>query len=213
MDHDGAVRAATSLQPYLTGCAPAVARFGLRLEFDDPTELVAKANRTAAILLPATNSPETDLLRSLRAERFLLPVAGVVSDRTGHQTYLALRAGATAVINLLLPVQHRVEALQSVLEQARRASPTAGGPALGPALRAVATPIRDGLRDPRETEVLIDLLCGPHTVSLIARRFFCSERSMYRRIRRLYDEAGVTGRAELRAAVALHGYPAQAKRA
>lgn len=209
MDHDGGVRAATSLRSYLTGCAPAVARFGLRLEFDDPAELAAKADRTAAILLPATNPPETDLLRSLRTERFLLPVAGVVSDRTGHQTYLALRAGATAVINLLLPVQHQVEALQSVLEQARWASPTVGSPAL----RAVATPIRDGLPDPRETEVLIDLLCGPHTVSLIARRFFCSERSMYRRIRRLYDEAGVTGRAELRAAVALSGYPALAERA
>ncbi|MFB7912969.1 hypothetical protein [Streptomyces sp. NPDC056061] len=45
---------------------------------------------------------------------------------------------------------------------------------------------------------LFRLLRTPITVAEIARRhYYCSERSMYRRIRRLYDDLGVTGRAEL----------------
>ena len=45
---------------------------------------------------------------------------------------------------------------------------------------------------------LLRLLCTPITVAEIARRhYYCSERSMYRRIRRLYDDLGVGGRAEL----------------
>ncbi|MFI9050786.1 hypothetical protein [Streptomyces sp. NPDC053427] len=44
---------------------------------------------------------------------------------------------------------------------------------------------------------LLQVLCTSATVSEIARRHYCSERSMYRRIRRLYDDLGVTGRAEL----------------
>ncbi|MEU9115103.1 hypothetical protein AB0D04_25775 [Streptomyces sp. NPDC048483] len=44
---------------------------------------------------------------------------------------------------------------------------------------------------------LLHSLCTSATVSEIARRHYCSERSMYRRIRRLYDDLGVTGRAEL----------------
>ncbi|MFF9345845.1 hypothetical protein [Streptomyces sp. NPDC014734] len=45
---------------------------------------------------------------------------------------------------------------------------------------------------------LLRLLCTPITVAEIARRhYYCSERSMYRRIRRLYDDLGVAGRAEL----------------
>ncbi len=44
---------------------------------------------------------------------------------------------------------------------------------------------------------LIRLLCTPMTVLEIARRSYCSERSMYRRIRRLYDTVGVRNRFEL----------------
>ncbi|SCK48548.1 helix-turn-helix transcriptional regulator [Streptomyces sp. WMMB 322] len=44
---------------------------------------------------------------------------------------------------------------------------------------------------------LMRMLCSSMTVSEIARRYYCSERTMYRRIRRLYDEVGVRSRAEL----------------
>ncbi|MFI9625600.1 DNA-binding response regulator [Streptomyces sp. NPDC052042] len=45
---------------------------------------------------------------------------------------------------------------------------------------------------------LLRLLCTTITVAEIARRhYYCSERSMYRRIRRLYDDLGVGNRAEL----------------
>ncbi|MEU9759598.1 DNA-binding response regulator [Streptomyces sp. NPDC047985] len=53
---------------------------------------------------------------------------------------------------------------------------------------------------------LLRLLCTPITVAEIARRhYYCSERSMYRRIRRLYDDLGVGGRAELMSLAAVLG--------
>lgn len=44
---------------------------------------------------------------------------------------------------------------------------------------------------------LLRLLCSSMTVSEIARHHYCSERTMYRRIRKLYDDFGVRSRAEL----------------
>jgi hypothetical protein len=49
---------------------------------------------------------------------------------------------------------------------------------------------------------LLRMLCSPATVSEIAKRQYCSERSMYRRIRKLYNAFGVSGRSELHAKVA-----------
>jgi DNA-binding NarL/FixJ family response regulator len=211
VNHDGEVRAVASLRPYLDRCAQEIARCGFRLTFDRARDVAAAADRAAAVVLPATTPPETGMLRSVRAGNFLLPIVGVVCDGTGHQTYHALSAGATTVINLLLPAEHRMEALHAALGQRPRATPDpAGGPT---PLRAVGTAVggdAPGSPDHREVEVLVDLLCGPQTVSAIARLFFCSERSMYRRIRRLYDDIGVTGRAELRVAVALRD-PEQAR--
>jgi DNA-binding NarL/FixJ family response regulator len=45
---------------------------------------------------------------------------------------------------------------------------------------------------------LVQMLCGPSRTSDIARHFYCSERSMYRRIRALYQQLGVETRQELR---------------
>lgn len=58
---------------------------------------------------------------------------------------------------------------------------------------------------PAHDRELMELLCTSMTVSEIARRHYCSERSMYRRIRRLYDELGVAGRTELMALAAVLG--------
>ncbi|MGW2561997.1 helix-turn-helix transcriptional regulator [Streptomyces sp. NPDC001514] len=76
----------------------------------------------------------------------------------------------------------------------------------GPVLR------EGGRRDPAALPALSDydtelmrLLCTSITVSEIARRHYCSERSMYRRVRKLYDLLGVTGRAELTALVSASG--------
>ncbi|MEE1737291.1 hypothetical protein [Streptomyces sp. BE147] len=44
---------------------------------------------------------------------------------------------------------------------------------------------------------LLRLLRTPMTVSEIARTYYCSERSMYRRIRKLYDDLGIRSRTEL----------------
>lgn len=44
---------------------------------------------------------------------------------------------------------------------------------------------------------LMRMLCSSMTVCEIARRYYCSERTMYRRIRKLYDDVGVSSRAEL----------------
>ncbi|WP_214369601.1 hypothetical protein [Pseudonocardia sp. H11422] len=92
-----------------------MARLGRRLEFAAPSELLASDDRAAVVLVPATNPTETDFLRAFRADRFMLPITGVVCDITGHQTYLAIRSGATAVVNLLVPAQQRMKALHAVL--------------------------------------------------------------------------------------------------
>ncbi|MFF4605283.1 helix-turn-helix transcriptional regulator [Streptomyces sp. NPDC001339] len=52
---------------------------------------------------------------------------------------------------------------------------------------------------------LVRLLCTSITVSEIARRYYCSERSMYRRIRKLYDKLGIAGRTELTSLAATLG--------
>lgn len=75
-------------------------------------------------------------------------------------------------------------------------------------------PLVSGSAVPDCDRELLHSLCTSATVSEIARRHYCSERSMYRRIRRLYDDLGVGGRSELLSLAAgwglVHPVPARA---
>ncbi|MFJ9418990.1 hypothetical protein ACIRPT_33250 [Streptomyces sp. NPDC101227] len=75
-------------------------------------------------------------------------------------------------------------------------------------------PLAPGSGVPDCDRELLHSLCTSATVSEIARRHYCSERSMYRRIRRLYDDLGVAGRSELLSLAAgwglVHPVPARA---
>jgi DNA-binding CsgD family transcriptional regulator len=90
-----------------------------------------------------------------------------------------------------------------------------GGPADGdrhaePTLRGSPVPAAPPPPD-YDTE-LVRLLCTSMTVTEIARHHYCSERSMYRRIRKLYDALGVGSRAELMSAAARLGLQRQRQR-
>ncbi|MGH3871147.1 MAG: helix-turn-helix transcriptional regulator [Pseudonocardiaceae bacterium] len=174
----------------------------VRIEFIDPLELSVSADRIEFVLLPATDQMQIELLRSLRRKCCMTCIVAVVNDMTGHQTYQAMSSGATCVFNLAILVDKQLDLLHTVL----RAH-----------VGAAARPVRLASTEPRipqqpaslaqcldeENRLLIDLLCGPHTISSIAKRFYCSERSMYRRVRRVYESFGVSSRNELRSAVAV----------
>lgn len=110
------------------------------------------------------------------------PVVALVCDYDGLRTYQAIRAGADSVLNLAIPAGAQARVLFAANDE-----PAAFG---------------DHRSIPELVTPLMRLLCGDETIGAIARRSFCSERTMYRRIRALYDRLGVANRCELRDMVA-----------
>lgn len=175
---------------------------GAKIEFIDPLELSVLADPVELILIPAANQMQVELLRSLRREWCMTCIVAVVNDVNGYQTYQAMSSGATCVFNLAIPVDKQIDVLHAVFrahagttERPVRLVPT--GPSI-PQDPVSLTRCTD-----EEIRLLISLLCGSHTISSIAKRFYCSERSMYRRVRRIYEFFGVSSRNELRSAVAV----------
>lgn len=210
---------------------------GYVVEFIDPHCLAELDDNGSPVLLPATTEAQAETVRSLR-EDFgccISPVVAVVNDCSGHQTYTAIKYGASSVLNLAISVEAQVNALQAVLT----APPVPGETAVQhvrvrslpdrPAHQVAAprdlTPPREIAQrgpEPRAANVLVghegcqltedeadtlaNLLCTDEKVCAIARRFFCSERTMYRKIRMLYDRLQVSGRSELRALRAVRAH-------
>lgn len=181
---------------------PPFRELGASIEFVDPHELMALTDPAEPILVPATNQMQVELLRSLQQECYLTCIVAVVNDVNGQQTYQAMSAGATCVLNLAIPMDKQIDTLCAVLR--------AHTGATGRPFRLVATgpTVPESSVGPtrctdEQSKLLIDMLCGSHTVSSIAKRFYCSERSMYRRVRRIYDVFGVSNRSELRSAIAV----------
>lgn len=170
-----------------------------QIEFVDPLELRTLTNSTQPILVPATNQMQLELLRSLQREYCLTCIIAVVNDVHGHQTYQAMSAGATCVFNLAIPAAKQIDTLHAVL--------TTYTGAAEPPLRLAPT-MPESSADQlecldEEDRLLISLLCSSRPISSIAKRFYCSERSMYRRMRQIYDFFGVSSRNELRSAIAV----------
>ncbi|MFF0739654.1 DNA-binding response regulator [Streptomyces sp. NPDC004111] len=183
-------------------------RFGI--DFATEAELTTTADPLdLPILVPVVSEFQAERIRAVRARHPLSLITAVTDDVTGHRTYGAIKSGANAVLNLAIPGERQIEMLvaqfhahlepRPVLSQVPSQTPRTG-PAHGRGRPPQPQAGQPG--QPLDTE-LMRLLCTPMTVAEIARRHYCSERSMYRRIRQLYDEVGVRGRTELMAKVAL----------
>ncbi|MEV8395960.1 MULTISPECIES: hypothetical protein [unclassified Streptomyces] len=189
----------------------------------DEEELNASGGLSLPVLLPVNSEFQAEELRTLRVRHPLSLLIAVTNDLSGHHTYYAIRSGANFVFNVAISGESQIGMVQAQLRAhaITHAIAHADVPATVPAdakpatvrvteqrvTRPVALPglhaagastVPDLHRADRE---LVRQLRTSMTVSEIARRHYCSERSMYRRIRRLYDELGVRGRAELMSVV------------
>ncbi|MGW0246726.1 helix-turn-helix transcriptional regulator [Nocardia goodfellowii] len=191
-----------------------------QIEFADYDELVSRGDVSGApIMLPVNAEYQAESLRSIRARHAVGLIVAVTNDVTGHSTYFAIRSGANFVINVAIPGERQAEMICSQMrESTRHASksprPTVRGssttkphielghpPKLGEA-PSPEGPTSLGADSSRkmlsESDVrLLGLLRSSMTVAEIARLNYVSERSMYRRIRSLYDMVGVASRTQL----------------
>lgn len=163
-----------------------------------PAQLIAEARAEIPVIVPAVDEVQAQFVMQLRERMCLMPILAIVDDLSGHQTYRAMMSGATSVLNLELPDCKQNSVLRALFESCQQATIAA------PRLHRVTEPPSDRAEEPKPPEnldLLVKLLCSPTTIAAISRRFYCSERSMYRRVRRLYDHFGVSSRAELRTLV------------
>ncbi|MGW1145061.1 helix-turn-helix transcriptional regulator [Streptomyces sp. NPDC002454] len=190
------------------------------VEFVDPDDLTAFGGTLdLPALIPVSSEFQAEELRALRVRYPLSLLIGVTRCVLGQRTYLAIRSGANSVLNLAIPGRDQIDVLCAQL----RAHTTATACHAAARLRGVpgapdgggtdedrwareGHPLREEEAPPRGVAYstlaegdrkLLRLLCTSMTVNEIARRHYCSERSMYRRIRKLYDGLGVCGRTEL----------------
>ncbi|QXJ22487.1 hypothetical protein AGRA3207_003491 [Actinomadura graeca] len=157
---------------------------GVRCAFTGDVPSAVRRDRPPLVVLPVFTEVNARRLHELTDEHPGVAVLGVVRDLTGHQTHRAIHHGATWVLNMLLPTQCYKDVLLTLAGTYLTRGPT-------------SAPTSED-----EDEELIRLLCGTATVAEISKHFYCSERSMYRRLRSLYSRLGVRGRNQLRAHVA-----------
>lgn len=168
---------------------------GIRLEFVEPAVLAVLPPDGTPVLVPAASEPDVAVVRSLRRGHCLRPIIAVVNDLDGHQTFRAIDNGASGVLNIRLPADKQIGAVFAACDGAVRPASR---------LQLAEPPVAPGepgeaeTLDPEEAGRLMRMLCGTSSISSIAQQFYCSERSMYRRLRRLYEQLGVSGRSELR---------------
>lgn len=170
--------------------------------FSEDAYLDAERNDPRLAVLPVLTEAQAQRLATLMERCPGTSVLGVVMDVTGHHTHRAIQHGASWVLNTLLPPECCLNLLRMVIQAVvpQPVPETAELPVQPPApLGTPAEAERDlpRLLDEQEEELLA-LLCGPASIAEIAKRFYCSERSMYRQLRRLYRRYGVTGRRHLR---------------
>ncbi|MBK0870759.1 MAG: response regulator transcription factor [Saccharopolyspora sp.] len=180
--------------------------FGFAVEFFEASGVEALADNGNPVFLPATSEDQAACISNLRdCGHWLSPVVAVVHDYNGHQTYSAIKHGASSVLNLAIPVGAQLEAVRATAINAgnsRADADTRVSNALMAPYERAAGFAGEPTMDDEELDRLKNMLCSEETVSAIARRFFCSERTLYRRIRMLYDKLQVSSRAELRSLLA-----------
>jgi DNA-binding NarL/FixJ family response regulator len=174
-------------------------------------DLAAGRHPVAVIL--ALHEQQLELLASIVRDQPLTAVVAVVSDLTGHRTQMAMNAGASWVLNTAARREDSLDALRPLLRlhlsssSDPRPDPREFGGTSTPQpdqttdlvrpedRRRGAVPARGGARVDLD---LVQLLCEQHRIRDIAPLFYCSERSLYRRIRVVYEQFGVASRQELR---------------
>ncbi|MGY1941896.1 helix-turn-helix transcriptional regulator [Nocardia asiatica] len=187
----------------------------------------ADAIRNYPVLLPVNTEHQADQLQSVRAQHPMALLIAITNDVTGHPTYYAIRSGATFVVNLAIPNEYQSALVQSQLYSHTRDAVThetsaqSKGTATGADAHKVvnlhtciaSTQQKSTANGETEdfahiigTETsalgrseleLISMLRTPMTIAEIARQNYMSERSMYRRIRKIYQILGIAGRVEL----------------
>ncbi|MFE0578622.1 hypothetical protein [Streptomyces sp. NPDC058874] len=163
----------------------------------------------AFVALPVFTPQHANVVAQVAASNPVSGIVGVVADASGMQTHLAIQSGANWVLNLLVHPSESLRVLQGLLLQhaaalrhnrgALAGAEGADHDPLRTAVPAHADPVPREDLVPDGDEELMKMLCDWVPVGEMARRYYCSERSMYRRIRRLYDALGVSTRKELRA--------------
>ncbi|MFJ4825650.1 DNA-binding response regulator [Streptomyces bacillaris] len=197
-----------------------------RIDFVEGEELAAVGGTLdLPVLLPVHSEYQTEELRALRNLQPLALLIAVTNDVSGHPTYYAIRSGANFVFNLAIEGRRQVGLVEARL-RAHADARSAGATGLRTVPRRTTAPpahpalVPDPHPSPRPTaELAPELapedrqlarqLCTPMTVSEIARCHYCSERSMYRRIRRLYNSLGVGNRSELKMLVSAEPAPTE----
>ncbi|WP_019547651.1 helix-turn-helix transcriptional regulator [Streptomyces sulphureus] len=155
---------------------------------------------TRPLLMPSTTEFQNEELRAVRLNQATALIVAVTHDVSGHQAYHAIRSGADLVFNLANPSREQLDAVCARCVSHSSAVVGLSQHSRSSSVEAAGEVRPDGHPGPYDEE-LLRLLGTSLTVSEIARRFYCSERTMYRRIRHLYDAFGVSRRSELMAAV------------
>lgn len=147
----------------------------IRLVFTTELNRTLREHRGAVAAVPAFTEAEGSVIRPLRTAFPGSAVLGVVDDVSGDQTYAAMRAGAHGVLNTQLPPSRAVTVIHrlATAEQER--------PGAAPALSASDFAVLEMVIEARSTREM-------------ARHFYCSERTMYRRLKDIYAHIGVDGR-------------------
>ncbi|MBP2473986.1 DNA-binding NarL/FixJ family response regulator [Crossiella equi] len=177
-----------TLRDILAPCEPSLTTMGMAIRFVPDVCAEIDAGHPLA-LLPAFNELHSSMISSMTAEHPGAVLVGVVSDITGMQTYQAIRSGATGVLNIVLPPATAADAL----EQVRRNRIPGTPPAIG-----ADAPEKQSVEIGDEDVDLVRMLLSEKPTSEIARHFYCSERTMYRRLRDLYRKIGARGRNDVR---------------
>lgn len=177
-----------TLRDILAPCERSLITMGMAIRFTPDVYAEIDAGHPVA-LLPAFNERHSSMISSMTAEHPGAVLVGVVSDITGMQTYQAIRSGATGVLNTALPPVVAAEALEQVCRHRI--------PAIAPAI-SNDTPEKRAVEIGDEDADLVRMLLSEKSTSEIARHFYCSERTMYRRLRNLYRKIGAQGRNDIR---------------
>jgi DNA-binding NarL/FixJ family response regulator len=204
---------------------PGNARWGnllappFKVEYVDYEEMSVRARiDNVPVMLPVNTEHQAEILGSVRAGYAMGIIVAVTNDVTGYSTYFAIRSGANLVLNVAISGQRQAEILRDHLREhfqppettLQRSAPEPvkhqklGGQGIAAADSAVIEHesarghIHSSLSGRYEFDIrLLQMLRSKMTVAEIARESYISERSMYRRIRCLYDKLGVDSRAEL----------------
>jgi DNA-binding NarL/FixJ family response regulator len=169
---------------------------GLLWNFGEVSTARLASSAFPAAAVPVLNPAQAARLSRLAHENPLTTLVGVVTDPSGVLTHQAIQAGASFVLNTLIAPEHSLAALETQLTSR---TDDFGSVAIGPPAWFAArepSPLADaGLGD--EEALLVRLVCAGSTTAQLSARFFCSERSMYRRLRGIYNRFRVTSRREL----------------